>query len=78
MQDDQLNQQGIRPAPTYNVKRTPSIMKQHSYDEMEKNCIQGLCFNCDEKFTPGYKYKGPRLLLLEGNQEDKEGASDDP
>lgn len=32
---------------------------------------QGLCFNCDEKFTPGHRCKGrPTLLYLEGIEED--------
>ncbi|RVW76696.1 Transposon Tf2-8 polyprotein [Vitis vinifera] len=34
----------------------------------------GLCFNCNERFTPGHKCQGPRLLLIEGHDEvqDKE------
>ncbi|TXG48185.1 hypothetical protein EZV62_027479 [Acer yangbiense] len=36
---------------------------------MQKRRAQGLCFNCDEKFTPGHKCKGPQLLLLEGSSE---------
>ena len=77
MRDDQLNQQGMRPAPTFNVKPAPS-MKQLSWDEMQKRRIQGLCFNCDKKFTSGHRCKGPQLLLLEGSQEDEDGANDDP
>ena len=26
----------------------------------------GLCFNCDDKFTTGYKCRGPQFILLEG------------
>lgn len=33
---------------------------------------QGLCFNCDEKFSHGHRYKSPRLLLLEGFEGDSE------
>ena len=53
----------MRPTPTFNMKPAPS-MKQLSWDEMQKRRIQGLCFNCDEKFTPGHGCKGPLLLLL--------------
>ncbi|RVW92516.1 Retrovirus-related Pol polyprotein from transposon 297 [Vitis vinifera] len=41
---------------------------------MQKRRAQGLCFNCNERFTPGHKCQGPRLLLIEGHDEvqDKE------
>ena len=32
---------------------------------MQKRRAHGLYFNCDEKFTPSHKCKGPQLLLLE-------------
>ena len=65
MRDDQLNRQGMRPAPTFNMKPTPS-MKQLSWGEIKTRHIMGLYFNFDEKFTPRHKCKGPQLLLLEG------------
>ncbi|RVW68732.1 Transposon Tf2-2 polyprotein [Vitis vinifera] len=42
--------------------------------EFEKLGNRGLCFNCNERFTPGHKCQGPRLLLIEGHDEvqDKE------
>jgi hypothetical protein len=39
--------------------------KRLSWDEMQKRRAQGLCFNCNSKFTPGHKCQGPQLLLLE-------------
>ena len=42
-------------------------MKRLTWDEMQKRRTQGLCFNCDEKFTPGHRCRGPQLLLLEGS-----------
>lgn len=42
-------------------------MKWITWDEMQSRRAQGLCFNCDEKFTPGHKCRGPQLLLLEGD-----------
>lgn len=49
--------------------RSPSAspVKKLSWDEMQKGRAQGLCFNCNNKFTPGHKCLGPRLLLLDGN-----------
>ena len=34
---------------------------------MQKRRAHGLCFNCNEKFNPGRKCRGPQLLLLEGS-----------
>jgi hypothetical protein len=37
---------------------------------MQSRRHQGLCFNCDEKFTPDHRCKGrPTLLYLEGIEE---------
>ena len=56
-------------------------MKKLLWDEMQKRRAQGLCFNCDKKFTVGHRYRGPQLLLLEGCEEydeedNPEGAED--
>jgi len=53
--------------------KTASPMKRLSWDEMQKRRAQGLCFNCEEKFTPGHRCNGPQLLLLEGCCEYPEG-----
>ena len=52
------------------IKLSPT-MKRLSWEEMQKRRTQGLCFNCDEKFTPEHKCKGPQLLVLDGGQEDQ-------
>ena len=52
-----------------------TLVKQISWDEMQKRRAQGLCFNCDAKFVPEHKCKGPQLLLLEGNY-DESGTDD--
>ena len=51
--------------PPTRFNTTPG-MKRFSWDEMQKRRAQGLCFNCEEKFAPGHRCKGPQLLLLEG------------
>ena len=42
-------------------------MKHLSWEEIQKERAQGLCFNCDEKFTAGHRCRSPQLLLLEGD-----------
>ncbi|KAL6332966.1 hypothetical protein AAG906_019980 [Vitis piasezkii] len=55
-------------------QRTSIVPKRLGWEEMQKRRAQGLCFNCNERFTPGHKCQGPRLLLIEGHDEvqDKE------
>lgn len=78
MKDEQLARQRkvARPIPrsfteytTPTTSRAASSMKRLSWDEMQKRRAQGLCFNCDEKFTPGHKCRGPHILLLEANSD---------
>lgn len=40
---------------------------------MQKRRAQGLCFNCNEKFTAGHQCKGLQLLLLEGKSSNNLG-----
>ena len=47
-------------------RATPTTTpKRLSWDEMQKRRAQGLCFNCNDKFTPGHQCQGSQLLLLE-------------
>ena len=39
---------------------------------MQRRRAQGLCFSCDEKFTPGHRCRKSQLLLLENEEEDGE------
>ncbi|KAH9763048.1 hypothetical protein KPL70_001041 [Citrus sinensis] len=50
---------------TMNRSNPTATPKRLSWDEMQKRRTQGLCFNCNEKFTPRHKCQGPQLLLLE-------------
>ena len=74
MKDDHL----IRKKKTVPISSTTSsiiklspAMKRLSWEEMQKRRTQALCFNCEEKFTPGHKCKHPQLLVLYGGQEDQ-------
>ncbi|KAK3040846.1 hypothetical protein RJ639_029190 [Escallonia herrerae] len=46
-----------------------------------KGEIRGLCYTCDEPFTPGHKYRNKRLFLIvveqEGDSEEEECACED-
>lgn len=74
MRDEQLTRQKKATRPFNMIKLDPSPtklkstspMKRLTWDEKQKRQACGLCFNCDEKFTPGHRCRGPQLLLLEG------------
>ena len=42
-------------------------IKRLSWDEIQRKRAQGLCFNCNERFTAGHRCQKPQLLLLEGH-----------
>ena len=74
MKDDYLIQQKQTlpmSSTTSSIIKSSPIMKRLNWEEMQKRRTQGLCFNCNEKFTPGHKCKGPQLLVLDGGQEDQ-------
>lgn len=84
MRDEQLSRQRKihRPnfiSPTSSpVKKTETPIRRLTWDEMQKKRAQGLCFNCEEKFTPGHRCKGPQLLLLDGGDEDEATMEEQP
>lgn len=49
-------------------------------EEMATRREAGLCFNCDEKFTPGHHYKRLFLLITLGDDKDayEDNHDDDP
>ena len=60
MKDDHLiRQKKTIPmsSTTSSIIKSSSTMKQLSWEEMQKRRAQGLCLNCDEKFTPGLNAK---------------------
>lgn len=67
------------PSPSFNTKAhnyTPPTLQSHwkilSISEMRARREKGLCYNCDEPFTPGHKCKTPHIYLLMA--EDEEAA----
>ncbi|XVF72232.1 hypothetical protein PTKIN_Ptkin12aG0103600 [Pterospermum kingtungense] len=73
MKDEQLNRQK-KASPTSNQfsnesttqanYETTSQPKRLSWNEMQTRRVQGLCFNCNEKFTPTHKCKRCQVLIL--------------
>lgn len=39
------------------AKSPPLGVNKLSWEEMQSQRKKSLCFNCNERFTPGYKYK---------------------
>lgn len=76
MRDDQLTHQGIDTRSLQLNHRQLDLASPTRAKPAVVIRAQGLCFNCDDKFTPGHKCRGPQVLLLEvedsSNKEDKE------
>ena len=49
---------------------TLATIKRISWDEMQKRRAQGLCFDCNNKFTPGHRCQVPQLMILENIAQD--------
>jgi len=77
MKDEQMKRQRqfLRPTQVNRMplslppatRATPNApFRRLPWEEMQKCKAQGLCFNCNERFTAGHKCQGMQLLLLEG------------
>lgn len=73
----------LNPGSTGNtVKPLPTGVKRLPWDELQKRRERGLCFNCDEKFTPGHKCKMRQAFLIEaadssGDESQETGSETD-
>lgn len=49
-------------------------MRRHylTPEEMEQRRTAGLCYNCEEKFTPNHRCKWPFLLLSPSGHSDSD------
>ncbi|CAA0834125.1 Unknown protein, partial [Striga hermonthica] len=52
--------------------RTTSSVRRLTDGEMQRRRENGLCYTCNEKFTPGHKCKGKEVFLLEIGEEYEE------
>ncbi|CAN6937020.1 unnamed protein product [Brassica oleracea] len=56
------NQNGLSPA----CDQPSPAPKRLNWDEMKRKRSFGLCFSCDERYTPGHICRTSQLLLMEG------------
>ncbi|KAH9680798.1 hypothetical protein KPL71_026691 [Citrus sinensis] len=59
------------PPQIFNNRASPAVpIKKLSWEEMQRQRAQGLCFNCNDKFTAGHKCTKAQLLILEAEDEE--------
>lgn len=79
LRDKQLQKQRkaftTRPSNAHSSTSNTPVPKKLSWEEMKRKRSLGLCFSCDERYTPGHKCKTSQLLLMLG--EDVEEEEDD-
>ncbi|ESQ30824.1 hypothetical protein EUTSA_v10012141mg [Eutrema salsugineum] len=66
-----------RPMTTREPQTPTQGPKKLSWEELKKKRSLGLCFSCDERYTPGHKCKQPQLFIMEGEQDDDMDIEDD-
>ncbi|XP_054817920.1 uncharacterized protein LOC129317614 [Prosopis cineraria] len=57
-------QKGVNPVLTTASSNSNSMRRRLLEVEINRRCELGLCFKCEEKFRPNYKYKNKQLQLL--------------
>ncbi|GJR14018.1 hypothetical protein Tco_0796670, partial [Tanacetum coccineum] len=68
--EDKTNDQ-ISPPHNSSLTAAPAprsetlAIKRLSPAEMQQRRVDGLCFNCPEKYSPGHKCNPPKFLLLQ-------------
>lgn len=60
---------------SHSLGNTP--FRRISFQEMQVRKAKGLCFNCDEKFTPSHKCATRKLLLLQWEDEPPDDLNQD-
>nr|GEX80136.1 heat shock protein 83 [Tanacetum cinerariifolium] len=63
-------------APSRSSKTLP--IKRLNPIDMQKRRVEGLCYNCPEKYHPGHKCNPPKFLLLQSEHEHKPATIDPP
>nr|GEV59450.1 hypothetical protein [Tanacetum cinerariifolium] len=63
-------------APSRSSKTLP--IKRLSPTDMQKRRVEGLCYNCPEKYHPGHKCNPLKFLLLQSEHEHKPATIDPP
>lgn len=60
-----------RPTSVSNHNSSKQIPKKLSWEKFKRKLSLGLCFSCDEKYTPGHRCKQPQLFIMESEQEEE-------
>ncbi|KAL4204430.1 hypothetical protein AMTRI_Chr01g132020 [Amborella trichopoda] len=60
-----------KPNNSYSSKPIPTVRKLTPAEARERR-EKGLCYHCDEKFTPNHKCKTQKLFWVEGLLEDED------
>nr|GEU78210.1 hypothetical protein [Tanacetum cinerariifolium] len=63
-------------APSQSSETLP--IKRLSPTDMQKRHVEGLCYNCPEKYHPGHKCNPSKFLLLQSEHEHKLATIDPP
>ena len=85
MKDEQLSRQWkLFQSPTSNcaqptITQTPPAIpiKRLSWEEMQQRRAQGLCFNCNERFTAGHKCSKAQLLIFDSESKTEKATYDE-
>uniref|UniRef100_A0A2N9H624 Reverse transcriptase n=1 Tax=Fagus sylvatica TaxID=28930 RepID=A0A2N9H624_FAGSY len=54
--------------------RSSFPLKRLTPTELKERCEKGLCYNCNERFVPGHRYK--KLFVIEAYSEEEDNDSD--
>lgn len=66
------NSRYTSPSTTVNREKQLTTPRRLSWDELKKICSLGLCFSCDEKYTPEHRCKQPQLFIMESENDEAE------
>lgn len=58
----------ILKTPQANPSAVPIIRRTLTVEERKERTTKGLCFDCEEKYSPGHRCKG-RMFQMDANQE---------
>ena len=50
-------------------------LKKMSWEEMQKHCENGLCFNYNDRFTSGHRCQVSHMFVIEAEAEGKESKT---
>lgn len=85
MRDEQLQRQRKFNTFNYRAQRSSTVQpptptgnpKRLSWDELKRKRSLGLCFSCDEHYTPDHRCQKSQLLLIEGTEDEEDDREED-